>query len=138
MKLPKKLSALKGEAARLSKEMRELTGSLATSGNVLQIEQEITLKHAEREMVQAEVGGIRDDIVFMRAQHAAKVKSAMAKPVAAAAARVRDALAGLQVALAALEELSNAAVASHGNALFVLAPDLSGLEGRLARLAGDR
>ncbi len=89
-------------------------------------------------MVTAEIGGIREDIVGWRAQHAVKVRVAMRKPVAAAAGRVREALAGLQAELASLKELSDAAVASHGQELFILPPDLSGLENRLARLAGDR
>ncbi len=71
----KKMAALKNDMARLSNDIQELNGNRPRTVNVTELERNLALKHVERQLIETEMGGMREGLVEMRNAHAARARN---------------------------------------------------------------
>jgi chromosome segregation ATPase len=131
-----RLIELRAKAQEIHDNIRAKNGERSRAGaNAGDIDRRVLHLLSEQETIAEEIAQARREISSLRARHAKRVRDGLAAPSQAAACRARAALGELTQALAALNEIDETLVTNHGEGLFLLAPDFSGLSERLSRIA---
>jgi uncharacterized coiled-coil DUF342 family protein len=130
-----RLAGLKTRAAELHSQIRELVAERHRGSNGAEIDRALSRLFAERERIAEQAGEARREVVGLRAQHAAKVRSTLRPTIAVAAGRAHRALAELRTALEPLAALNDALIGARDGGLDLGVPGLDALATRLAVLA---